>query len=73
MFQIIKVGGAKKLDDEQKQKEDEELLTLVEEEDQITHIINLDDAVDPQSILGGIIILFVCHSQLQLSKLPSYE
>lgn len=52
MFQIIKVGGAKKLDDEQKQKEDEELLTLVEEEDQITHIINLDDAVDPQSILG---------------------
>ncbi|XP_034237252.1 pre-mRNA-splicing factor CWC22 homolog isoform X2 [Thrips palmi] len=51
MFQIIKVGGAKKLDDEQKQKEDEELLTLVEEEDQITHIINLDDAVDPQSIL----------------------
>ncbi|KAJ1523981.1 hypothetical protein ONE63_010527 [Megalurothrips usitatus] len=51
MFQIIKVGGSRKLDDEQKQKEDEELLTLVEEEDQITHIINLDDAVDPQNIL----------------------
>lgn len=52
MFQIIKVGGARKLNDEQKQKEDEELLNLVEEEDQITHIINLDDAVDPQNILG---------------------
>ena len=52
MFQIIKVGGTRRLEDEQKQKENEELMNLVEEEDQITHILNLDDAVDSQNILG---------------------
>lgn len=61
MFQIIKVGGTRKLEDEQTQKENEELMNLVEEEDQITHILNLDDAVDPQNILGEFNLNILFH------------
>jgi len=54
MFQIIKVGGTKK-----EGEEEDKLEGLVDEEDQITHIINLVDVdnSDGQDILSQFLFV----------------